>query len=351
TKAELSVLLCKRCSRSHTLPRHSIPNRTVQEDLRYGRLLSKLEVRNIPSTISNATQHLKSIDDEVVVLQAKLEGMMELKRIVQCAIDARQALLAPVRRLPDELLAEIFSLACGNGEDIEKRWPMPLTLSSVSSIWRDDIAVSLPKIWSRIRWNLRSKSIVVDRLPLYLSRVGNATFTHPVMFAPLCRDIFKMILEHSGLWRSLVTRASEFFDDFNRRALPRLEKLEVDVEHLPPGDSANGAVFEGAPLLRHLHIINYSRLNFTAFHFHWAQITTLSTNCTDAYLCNVLLVDCPHLVTLMHHTRSKGDENLPITAHHTLEHLRSMTVIVSFDGPSDEYCWMLDHLTTPRLQS
>ncbi|KAJ7157392.1 hypothetical protein C8R46DRAFT_860111, partial [Mycena filopes] len=58
-----------------------------------------------------------------------------------------RAILSPVRRVPPELLCEIFSLTVQNDGDAPKQ--PPWYLGQVCGLWRHS-ALSLPSLWSSI---------------------------------------------------------------------------------------------------------------------------------------------------------------------------------------------------------
>ncbi|TRM65755.1 hypothetical protein BD626DRAFT_485742 [Schizophyllum amplum] len=140
----LSVTLCRECSRSYKVPQQALPAPSARDDLRRRRLPSETEAQAIQLAILDTYQHLASIEEEVMKILAQAEAMEELKKILQRSIETRQALVAPVRRLPVELLSEVFDLVCDDdGEYMCDKLPMPLVLSSVSKVWRGACHIGL----------------------------------------------------------------------------------------------------------------------------------------------------------------------------------------------------------------
>ncbi|KAF9059731.1 hypothetical protein BDP27DRAFT_1340891 [Rhodocollybia butyracea] len=93
-----------------------------------------------------------------MALIAEKERTREIMKQTQC-------LLAPIRKLPDEILGCIFDECCGmnyfNSIGVDPqvdsvglfRTKPALVLSSVCSCWRR-IGLSLPQIWARISFKM-----------------------------------------------------------------------------------------------------------------------------------------------------------------------------------------------------
>ncbi|TFK57893.1 hypothetical protein BDN72DRAFT_806536 [Pluteus cervinus] len=90
----------------------------------------------------------QQIDEEIAILEQRL-----------FTLRAQRNRLAPIFRLPVEIMSDIFLFAhCG-------MWPkVPLALGSVSREWRE-IVLDLPDLWTRIDGDLKLKYI-----PEYITR-------------------------------------------------------------------------------------------------------------------------------------------------------------------------------------
>lgn len=258
--------------------------------------------------------------------------------------------------------------------------PMPLVLSSVSKVWRD-VMINTSKIWARVPvhcilpgssfgflpYRLGTseentwKRVAIRRLRLYLSRIGNETLAHTVTFAPHCLgdrwlDWFPMVMEYSSSWCSLRIAADEFFETFGQRSLVRLERLEIEVDHLTSVTADKHHVFMHAPLLHHLTIKNFrAKSHPTSMCLPWKQITSLTAEyCSDAYLLDMLVANCPQLTTLSHMMRGGTNEHhqmTPSTTHHTFENLQDLTIDRAYQGAHTQQENFLNRMTAPRLHT
>jgi hypothetical protein len=106
------------------------------------------------SVISNTETRLVWLDDEIPKLREKLKQLeyerVSLLRYVSC----NKAVLAPLRRMPPEVLGEIFSWTLPTIADAlnASRFDMaqsPWLLNQISSRWRA-VSLSIPSLWSRV---------------------------------------------------------------------------------------------------------------------------------------------------------------------------------------------------------
>ncbi|CAK5272453.1 unnamed protein product [Mycena citricolor] len=102
----------------------------------------------------------------VAETRANIEELVREQLSVQSSIKQTRAYLAPIRRLPGELLRELF-LWCFEGHPC-CAW----VLSAVCRTWRMQ-ALSIPRIWSKIRLFTNQNSSP-DTIRLWLERSGSS---------------------------------------------------------------------------------------------------------------------------------------------------------------------------------
>ncbi|KAJ7472724.1 hypothetical protein FB451DRAFT_1558891 [Mycena latifolia] len=93
---------------------------------------------------------LALIDEEIRRMQQKLEQLKARRQELAEDIDAHLALLSPARRLPEDILREIFvaSLPSTHNAIMASR-ESPLLLCQVCSGWRN-VALTTPQLWSSL---------------------------------------------------------------------------------------------------------------------------------------------------------------------------------------------------------
>ncbi|KAI5897649.1 uncharacterized protein SCHCODRAFT_02564665 [Schizophyllum commune H4-8] len=325
----------------------------------------------VEATMSKARRRISAIDEEVVALLDRVSRLTDTKAALRRKLDHQQGLLAPIRRLPVELVMQIFDFACvDTHKDFKQKLPMILSLSSVSKLWRD-IAIGMSEIWAALPvswaqrmldlWSKPMQRAVINRVQVYLSRVGNATVTDPLLFiirSPPTLELFQVAMEFSDSFQVLKVLEYGFFKTFGNRSLARLEKVQGDVGVLSPPETDEHCVFMRAPRLWNLSVTNlYNLPKEHNLQFPWSQIKSLTTRCTNAYAFDALVAKCSNL-RRWKHDQDDGDDfdnddtmqipSSPITSHLRLERLR--TLVVTLDDPNDrQHTWLLDRLTTPSL--
>ncbi|TRM64037.1 hypothetical protein BD626DRAFT_430862 [Schizophyllum amplum] len=130
---------------------------SVEEAIRDARTVANIRLHRSPfvpdeqdaAIITRKAQALreleKEIDDEFLRVFAK-------KKSIQAQVAIHDALTAPCRRLPPELLSEIFLLALPERWKDEYAGKRSLGYARVCRSWRD-VALKTPRLWSRLRFD------------------------------------------------------------------------------------------------------------------------------------------------------------------------------------------------------
>ena len=149
TKADST--LCARCL--GPLPDAVETPPSVWNNLRSGWLPSShVEVETIRATVSDTRRRMLVVDEELAALSVRLARLGDVKAMLQRNSDAHQALLAPIRRLPVEIVIDIFRFACQDGKGFCQRRPTIMAISSVSRVWRGEYASDFDDVNSLSRW-------------------------------------------------------------------------------------------------------------------------------------------------------------------------------------------------------
>ncbi|KAJ7637319.1 hypothetical protein DFH06DRAFT_1002586 [Mycena polygramma] len=126
---------------------------------------------SLEDSLKNASSLAEKINAAEIALaqivaeaQAAIEDMLREKHTLEDTIEQTRAYLSPIRRLPGELLRELF-MWCFEGHPC-CAW----VLSSVCATWRQQ-ALAIPRIWSKIRL-FTNQSSSPDTIRLWLERSG-----------------------------------------------------------------------------------------------------------------------------------------------------------------------------------
>ncbi|KAJ7442992.1 hypothetical protein FB451DRAFT_1437904 [Mycena latifolia] len=108
------------------------------------------EIVQIHTLLIEPTLQLKYLDDEIAVLQKALDKLAEERAGISAYVDAHKALISPARRLPLDVIQEIF-VAClpTHRNCVMSAVEAPVLLGRICSSWRS-ISLSTPRLWSRL---------------------------------------------------------------------------------------------------------------------------------------------------------------------------------------------------------
>ncbi|KAJ7433923.1 hypothetical protein FB451DRAFT_1312988 [Mycena latifolia] len=108
------------------------------------------EIVEIRAFLVEPTQRLKRLDDEISEVQKALDKLTEERVRLAAYVDAHRALISPVRRLPLDIIQEVF-LAClpWHRNCVMSANEAPVLLGRVCSSWRT-ISLSTPRLWSKL---------------------------------------------------------------------------------------------------------------------------------------------------------------------------------------------------------
>ncbi|KAJ7502552.1 hypothetical protein B0H11DRAFT_1989085 [Mycena galericulata] len=108
------------------------------------------EVLEIQALLIAPSSRLKRLDDEIADLQKAIDKLVEQRNSVRVYVDSHRALLSPARRLPIDVIREIF-MACipTHRNCVMSAREAPILLGRICSSWRT-ISLSTPRLWSRL---------------------------------------------------------------------------------------------------------------------------------------------------------------------------------------------------------
>ncbi|KAJ7491705.1 hypothetical protein B0H11DRAFT_2007522 [Mycena galericulata] len=203
----------------------------------------------LPSTVSALSDELTRLDHEISQLQDndQLRCMKSERVLLDAHYDACLSVLAPIRRVPSEILVDIFRICLHSSlvrQNIESRaFEMaslaraPLfTVSQVCARWHN-IVMGTPALWTTIEldslvWaDERQIDAVMELLKFVLERSGTSPLnvsicdeTHP--------PALQLLATHSNRWKNVEIMCS--MSNFQHLAsvrgrLPLLETVMLDI--------------------------------------------------------------------------------------------------------------------------
>lgn len=231
---------------------------------------------------------LKTARADTIALQRALERITELCFATTKALPVIAKSLAPIRRLPDDVLAQIFGQVAPN---IENNWKTHYlwTLSHVSSRWRNIIR-STSRWWSTIAYTCSTSYITnTSRMAMQMMLSGSQPL-HVIIqdFRPspsqhrslLATFTNYLWLHHFRLASASITTFAEslpliFSPSQSICTLPRLTRLCLTLHQTESVSNARGLFLthNEAPALIHVELCSITTGQLS---LPWSQLKTLS---------------------------------------------------------------------------
>ncbi|KAJ6594554.1 hypothetical protein B0H19DRAFT_65026 [Mycena capillaripes] len=108
------------------------------------------ELAQINDLLIEPCLRMKRLDDEIAVMQKAINKLNEERDALSTYVEAHRALTSPLRRLPLDIIEEIF-VAClpTHRNCAMTALEAPVILGRICSSWRS-ISLSTPRLWSRL---------------------------------------------------------------------------------------------------------------------------------------------------------------------------------------------------------
>lgn len=223
------------------------------------------------SALDLSIPHLR---EAILSLDSKMASLLNERDLLELRLEHAVRMNSPVQRLPNDLLASIFSIAVLEDEDEDS-----ITLSNLMFVcryWRE-VAINSPMLWTRIVMGTHHS---IDRAILKLDRSRTAPLHVCLDFSPRMEHgtvstesiVTAMELVRPAIWRwktfyLVVPSRPQAHVALSRckEQAPQLEVLSVRVSHSMQEDHYSKAplpLFERTtPRLR--------ASSFTSFNFGW----------------------------------------------------------------------------------
>jgi len=258
-------------------------------------------LRQFPSTVastfhSSISQILSDVEadfsyygSEISGLQTRLLYLRTKQNLLKKHRERLQSLSSPIRKLPIELLTQIFTFVCDiEAVRIDKSarhfvgWRSPFVLASVCNGWRQIVTAS-PQMWSNLYYDNDFYGPPFEaalRLCLERSKSYPLSLKIDILGGSTSTSLLELLVEQSTRWRhvqilvgtSLSESPLSIMTGKPLQLLESLEILDCDDEYCDLN------AFQSVPRLRSLHLDAMPALN-TALDFPFANISHLKLTC------------------------------------------------------------------------
>ncbi|KAK0221298.1 hypothetical protein IW262DRAFT_1314743 [Armillaria fumosa] len=278
-----------------------------------GRVLELLQTNNPPrdhekvnfmNAISDGPDIVSDLDSRIVRARTVLEDLIRERERVEDHLQDTKTVLHPIRRIPDDILREIFTTCVktetfsytrtiGNSLDVHSRsqW----VLSHVSRPWRA-VALNTAMLWSSIELSFDLYHTHNDtNLRYMLDLILERSCGHDIVVAIYSEEDVSSLggLTALSAGISRCTTLALFIPYVSlpalsmcRGSLSQLQHLLLQLTDDDPPDTTEVDIFSVAPRLRRLNV--YHRDDFSRFlRLPWTQIK----NCSIKYSSNDMILD------------------------------------------------------------
>lgn len=257
------------------LPQYRHPPRSsrVSELLHTNKPPPAFEHDRITALIGSAEGRLADIDEKIAAARHLLHFLSTERDQIASNLSDAKTLAHPVRRLPDDILSEIFS-HCVPGLDAKMTSSSldprqaPWTLSQICTSWRR-VAVRTGRLWSTVAVNMQEDLSAAFQLSTQLSRAQGHDLSVHVFGSSLEWEgwmaisveqklLFQMLCSSAPNWSRLTcVLPFQFYELLStfKGFLGRLEYLHTEIACMRGIDAAATLdTFSMTPLLRNLVI-------------------------------------------------------------------------------------------------
>jgi hypothetical protein len=254
-----------------------------------------MDVHRIHELLAERNQELSDVAEEIEHARAELLRLETRREEVEGIVGELEALMSPVRRMPTDIMANIFEHCVWNqGMPKADVRLAPLLLGQVCRSWRY-LIFSLPRLWSMLHldfpsgakdWDAVMRSKIMS-MHDWLSRAKATPISlflnHPkVSLIPwhALMDLDKEILTLSCRLKDLTLhfspRSLSCLLTFTQSPLPHLQHLELQNSNsLPSNETPPAITLQSAPSLRSL-TISWCSLDLQDFQLPWSQLQELN---------------------------------------------------------------------------
>jgi len=320
--------------------------------------------------LEEMTGYAKNIEGQLRRLTTTLQLLAAEHTRVSDVVSNYKGILSPFRRLPGEILSEIFLASVGPTKE-KLALPKPTNsidssqgawvLSQVSSKWRA-VALSDSRLWSYVGLELPAPpGLDTSKLEMQLERSGSYPLDVYIS-SKWAKDFLRghpllcLLCSQSFRWRR--ARLQFKLDVFSDSVLPIKSKLPtlqcLILDPLAPDFFAQVprglAVFHDAPKLTDL-ISQFDTVNISSFKLPWSQITHWSNPNLETDPKTVLHVLAEGWDNLQSLSLTFADSRLQTTP--TLLRMSQLhTLSLATERVGDPFLFqLLDTLTVPNLRA
>ncbi|KAJ7457849.1 hypothetical protein FB451DRAFT_589516 [Mycena latifolia] len=345
------------------------------------------EIPAIQCILAETAVRVKGLDDEIADLQKALDKLTEERDRLNAYVDAHQALLSPVRRLPLDIIHEIFVACLPMYRNCAmSAMEAPVLLGRICSSWRT-ISLSIPRLWSRLHivepsFPFESSPILVEEkleqilavTSAWLRRSGQCALSislhselnAPGLIPPVHDRLAKAIVPFSSRWEHITfvtsSPALATFSHFTAADVPMLKSIAVRLYDPHTVDAANKIQWSSWGLFQAPDVssvgISLNSYNPLELPLRWSRLTNLSLSqgwgpggrSVTSKIARQVLARCPELQVCKLIVYDGRTDSVSPTSEPDLELPFLHTLSLQCGDIGFALCQLFDSLSLPLLR-
>ena len=252
---------------------------------------------NVPPSEMESKRFRELIRTEEAKYQgiaATVEALSEQRQVIQDQIQAYKNVVSPARRLPPEIVADIFRLCTAiENEIFPNPLAAPLLLTQICSGWRQ-VALQMPELWTDLYFHVQENATeeTHNLAKTWIERCRHHTFSMDIQSFDMLPDAFldlitirpamitllELEIPHDALTFLEKLPSEVVFPNLQTLAVkPSIKNPDLEEDWLLWPDSVR--VFESASKLEFVTMtIQVEGFNPNLLHLPWHQLKELSLN-------------------------------------------------------------------------
>ncbi|KAJ7267371.1 hypothetical protein C8J57DRAFT_1327514 [Mycena rebaudengoi] len=224
---------------------------------------SDAECQSIRDLLSGPRRQCADLTEQIAQMQTSLDDLIRDRDELQSFIDAHLALVSPARKLPDDVVREIFVAALPARNCVMSATEPPLLLCNICQAWRA-LALSTPQLWTSLHIAVPSRSRVeqmTSMVDAWLSRSGVLPLSLSVFVSRSAEPdtdvslLLEALIRFSARWKEIhfTLPSLQCFEPLSKVSpehVSMLESVGIKGGHLLFEGLGSVFAFLGAPNLR-----------------------------------------------------------------------------------------------------
>ncbi|KAE9405249.1 hypothetical protein BT96DRAFT_346395 [Gymnopus androsaceus JB14] len=314
---------------------------------------SPTELAELESFLVKPEQELSQLESEITRLQDILGGLLAERERAQAFIKPHRVLMSPVRRLPAEILGEMFVRCLPTARNpVRSLNEVPLLLTTICQNWRH-VAFSTAPLWKALHISFSSRMMKLAAtdsavqgtftrreygIMQWLNRSGSLPLSISLAVVgnqyhyqnPTTTSFFRMLMTYSHRFgeidiRMIDPRTFSLLDSFSPEGFPMLKSFRFSYQK-------DSSWLLKAPAIKKLSIVKPA--DVIGYFTGWEKLTELVLGdvlrCGDLTTSELVMIlqQTPQLQACYAVVRADNTRNFQIPGNIQLHHLH--TLVISF---------------------